>query len=244
MKKIIMLTMLFAVSALSALSVPSYSTTVGVTEDDYFTYVPTYNETISGSGFAIPYQLANFTYMSEVDSINRTVTDVTGTVVTFQEDWVFNNGSDPATLTLVVDITNTTALDALSIPLIDADATLGDQVAYDGSWNSEGMFITGTFEWGFPEETRDCNVHISMTTAYATVNRTFCWDEATGILVQHWVTISYASGDGGAYGDFRLTLTETNLWEVPEFPTGTALLLVFVAVTVSIDIYRRKKLKF
>jgi hypothetical protein len=30
---------------------------------------------------------------------------------------------------------------------------------------------------------------------------------------------------------------------IPEFPTGTTMLLVFIAITVSIDLYRRKKLK-
>lgn len=242
MKKILLLTFA-AVLMLAALSVPSYSQTVGVTVGDYFLYEPAYEETISGSGFNIPYQLSNFTFMDDVDSINRTVTAVSGTLVTFQEDWVFNNGTAPATTTLVVDLSSYANATAKSAPLIPSDAAVDDAVAYDGDWNNGDLIVNGTFTWGFPAP-RECFAHTSMTTQYATVNRTFVWDQTTGILILHRVTISYTSGASGAFGTYQLLLTETSEWDIPEFPTGTVMLLMFVAVAASIEIYRRKKLNF
>ena len=226
---------------LTALSVPSYPQTVGVAEGDYFTYVPEYVAIYNGSGFTWPYQLSNFSYMADVESVNRTVTDVTGSVVTFEEDIAFNNGSATQTNTVVVDVSDPNAQGALSIPIIDADAEVGDQVANDNRWLNDLMYITSTFTWGFPTP-RECNYHESMTTTYATVNRTFWWDQTTGILVQHWVTVSYTSGTNSAFGSYKLTITATNRWAIPEFPTGTVMLLMFVAVAASMEIYRRKKL--
>jgi hypothetical protein len=239
MKKI-MLAILFATFMLSALSVPSYSQTIGVSVGDWFTYEThfSYNSTMSPQ---VPYQISNFTHWGNATEVTRTVTAVDGTTVTFEEEWTWNNGSSPTTNSLVVEVNDNQSI--LSIPVIDSDAGLGDQVGYDSQWTVGPVTVTDTVDWGYETETRECNYHISSTTTFATVNRQLWWDADTGILVYHWITTTYVSGDQSSYGDVRLLLIETSEWDIPEFPTGTALLLVFVAVTVSIDIYRRKKLK-
>ncbi|MDH5595388.1 MAG: hypothetical protein OEY40_01560, partial [Candidatus Bathyarchaeota archaeon] len=38
-------------------------------------------------------------------------------------------------------------------------------------------------------------------------------------------------------------ITESNVWVIPEFPTWTPMLLVFVILTVSIIVYKQRLLK-
>ncbi len=78
----------------------------------------------------------------------------------------------------------------------------------------------------------------------------FLWDKETGIQV-YFQNSGIEILDMGVPENWysynaTLELVETNVegWTViPEYPTGTVMLLVFVAITVSIVLYRRKKLR-
>jgi hypothetical protein len=72
------------------------------------------------------------------------------------------------------------------------------------------------------------------------------FDKATGMHVYFQIstTDAQAFGGGGTYsynGTFDLIETNIEGWTViPEFPTGTAMLLIFVAVTVGISILQKR----
>ena len=94
MKKVIF-AMLFALFLLSAMAVPSLSQdlTVGVSLGDTFTYEGTWFHDVASGGTTIPNQLVPYQYWNETDSITRTVTDITGTMVTFENEYQFSNGT-------------------------------------------------------------------------------------------------------------------------------------------------------
>ena len=239
MKKAI-LAMLFALFLLSAMVVPSSSQTIGVAVDDSFTYRGSYSYESTSSDIMVPYQLDDFEVWTEIESITRTVTAVDGSSVTFEDAINYANGT-VGTNTTVIDTSGTQPV--LYIWVVDADADVGDEVGYDDTWLGGPITVTDIVQFSYAEETRDCKRHSTVTGAYATVNRTYLWDDTTGILVKQIISTNYTSDETYSIGEYVLDIGSTNRWDVPEFPTGTVMLLVFVAVTVSIAIYRRKKLK-
>jgi hypothetical protein len=237
MKKILLATLL-SVFLLSAIVVPSFSQTIGVAVDDVFSYVGRYSYESTSSDIMVPYQLADFEVWTEIKWINRTVTAIDGSNVTFENAINYYANDTVGTNTTVIDTSGTQHV--LSIWVVDADADVGDEVGYDDTWLGGPVNITDIVQFSYAEETRDCKRHSTVTGAYATVNRTYLWDDTTGILVKQIISTNYESGADYAIGEYVLDLDRTNLWVVPELPTGAVMLAVFVAVTVSIAIYRRK----
>lgn len=237
MKKIL-LAMLFSVFLLSAMAVPAQSqTTVGVSVGDSFTYIGDYFHDADVGGSTIPNQLLPYVFWNATDSITRTVTDVTGTVITWETEYQFSNGST-ATETGTEDITN--PADYTCIP---ANLEVGDVFYYDGTYAQADLTITEERTIDYGETSRPANYHFTTTGAWATVGRQYWFDKETGILVKAVLDATYAGAEQNSTSGGSFELIESSVWVVPEFPTGTVMLLVFVAVTVCVEIYRRKRLK-
>ena len=239
MKKIMILTVVFALLTVSAFAVPSYPQTIGIAVDDWFVYEGIF--TIDPSTASVPFQLQAYQVWEGYDSLNRTVVAIDGTNITFEDVYTLTAGGT-TTATTVLNISAPTTNQYWAI---DADAVVDTQIGWGDLWlnytdptTAGTVNITDNFTWGF-ESDRECVIHESTTAAGATIDRAFWWDDATGILVQAWFK---AVSTDGSFVEHKITLTETNRWDIPEFPTGTAMLLVFVSVAVSINIYRRKKL--
>lgn len=233
MKKKIVLLTLFSVFLLSAMTVPSLSqVTVGVSVGDTFTWVGTYTHETNDPSQMVPGQVSPYAFWNETDSMNATVTEISGTNVTFEKVWYYSNGTD-VTETEVQNITNT----PVGYLCIGADLEAGDDFTQYDSYSYGPLQInkTETFEYG--DLTRDTNYHISITGLWAVVTRQYWFDKETGICVRAQLT---AVLEGISTTEYILELTATNLWVVPEFPTGTVMLFVFVAVIVPIALYRRK----
>lgn len=241
MKKIMMFAVAFALFTVSAFAVPSYPQTIGIAVDDWFVYEGIF--TINPSTASVPAQLQAYQGWEGYDSLNRTVTAIDGTNITFEDVYTLTGGGT-STQTTVLNISAPTTNQYWAI---DSDAVVDTEIGWGDVWlnytdsTTDGtVTITDTVTWGFDSD-RTCVIHESTTAAGATIDRAFWWDDETGILVQAWFK---AVSNDGSFVEHKITLTETNLWTIPEFPTGTVMLLMFVAVAVSIDIYRRKKLRF
>ena len=246
-----MFALLFSIFMLSALTVPSLSqdATVGVSVGDWFMYETTILDWIVEPGVPFPpdpYTEFLYTY-NETDWQKYTITDIVETTVTFEVVSHWSNGTEtPSELT--IDITS----DQENFWVIEANLEDGDQLRdefylFDFLYfpprylnDSIPVNYTGT-------ETRQANVleydqpTVNMEDS---IHSTMLWDKETGVLVKYNNIMNNTSSLGDKYFvEFEIKLVEANLWVIPEFPTGTVMLLVFVAVTVSIAIYRRKKLK-
>ena len=256
MKKI-MLTMFFSVFLLCAMAVPTLSQAdVGVAVDDWFYYtvdisqvsnatgtwyVPNIIGQLSvGTGY-VPNDLVSNNYTT----LNRTVTAVDGTNVTFKEEWQLHNGTIVTYNDVVANVTDCNLYWAVIPADLEADDVLSVNDAY--AYPLGGAFaINGTEVRTYAGETREtCTMEYShVENVRASINVTNSWDQTTGILVDSNLTTHFLQSGELTTTYFIFELYASSTWiVVPEFPTASVMLLVLVAVTVSVDIYRRKKLK-
>jgi hypothetical protein len=241
MKKAI-LAMLLALFLLSAMTVPSLSQdlTAGVSVGDTFTYEGTWFHDVISGGTTIPNQLVSYQYWNETDSVTRTVIDVTGTMVTFENEYQFSNGTS-STDTGVEDVTSPGWVHLC----VGANMEPGDTFYYDETYLVDYLTFNSTMMWDYEGAAgeRETLYHQSTTSAWATVVRQYWFDKETGILVRAQLDAGYDLEDQNSTTGTLVELVDTSVWVIPEFPIGTVMLAVFVAVTACVGIYRRKELK-
>lgn len=245
--------MLFSMFLLSTMAVPALSQTVtiGLNVGDWFKYEGTLAlyEADEGAPFP-PNEYATDTQtFNESDWQNYTVTSIEGNNVTFSIVTHWKNDTE-TTSELNEDIT-----EGFAMEVITSGLEAGDELrpAYDWtevfgfSWIWPPRILNESMMWTYESETRETNTlnwtHPPLftgSTDYTT--QSYWWDEETGILVRS-VTDSLSTFQYYVHYIVVNQLVATNRWDIPEFPTGTAMLLIFVAVAVSLDLYRRKKLK-
>ena len=121
----------------------------------------------------------------------------------------------------------------------------GDTFYYDETYLVDYLTFNSTvmIDYGDVAGQRETLYHQSTTSAWATVIRQYWFDKETGILVRARLDAGYNLEDQNSTTGTLVELVDASVWVIPEFPTGTVMLVVFVAVTVCVDIYRRKKLK-
>jgi len=179
MKKAI-LAILFALFLLSAMAVPSLAQdlTVGVSLGDSFTYEGTWFHDVVSGGTTVPNQLVSYQYWNETDSITRTVADITGTMVTFENEYQFSNGTS-ATDSIVEDITNIGWVHLC----VGANMEPGDTFYYDETYLGDYLAFNSTvmIDYGGAAGERETLYHQSTTYAWATVIRQYWFDKETGI---------------------------------------------------------------
>ena len=246
MKKNI-LTMLLSVFLLSALTVPTLSqdVTVGVSVDDWFRYKGTLVSWESDGEPFPPMMMEYLETYNASDWLEYKVTDIDAEIVTFNVTVHWKDGTETVN-TLEENITSTQPM-----KLIGANLAEGTEVraAYTDDWGIEypARILNASIMREYESGQRETNVLIFDQDMLGVNIFHYEWlfDKETGLLVYSQDSATDAQGLQGTFTyNVTFELIETNLWIViPEFPTGTAMLLIFVAVTVSIAIYRRKKLK-
>lgn len=240
MKKQILM-MSIALCVLSAMLVPVHAQTVGVAVDDYFVYEGTVTLVDQvGSPFALPTWMTPWTTAwNNTENVTRTVIAIDGITVSFNATTNYDNGTAP-----VSAVTAETIFQNYTRWVIGANMQVGDAIGQLGPGGTLNLTEEYTWEWSAGVE-RDIItagwINDAPGNYYCTYKNHY--DQITGILVSQEVNLTaYSGSDMISYGIYNV-MVETNRWVIPEFPTGTVMLLMFVAVTVSIDIYRRKKLK-
>jgi hypothetical protein len=254
MKKKALLTAL-SVLLLSAMIAPVLAgpTDVVVHVGDWFLYERKVTKWVSTDpflpeGYFGPLSLAD----NETNSILYTVTAITpysGGVsnVTFSITYNWKNGSTTTgTLEEMVSTANTNIFMIganMQAPQLVSDAWL-----FYGFFDYPARYITRTFDYANPKATRatnELNYTIEMFGSF--YNYTMWWDKATGIQVY-----GEDSGEVAAFGSSN-PYSYTRVWKlvdssidsllyIPEMFTPIMLLLMLGASTISIVLYRRKKL--
>ena len=248
MKKIL-LAILLSVFLLSTMTVPSlaqYDWDVGIEVGDTFKYKGTLVLWEGDASFP-PTFFGFLQTWNESDWMEYTVTDIEELYVTFEVTTHWKNGTE----TVSTSEENMTSGESPFV--IGANLTEGDEIraAYTGDFGLEfpTKFLNASIMREYESGPKETNVFIIDTDVFGNYYHSeFLFDKETGIRVYFQFSTTNSSGIMGGTFSFNATLEliETNVegWTViPEFPTGTAMLLIFVAVTVCIDIYRRKKLK-
>jgi hypothetical protein len=239
-----MLIVLLSVFLLSAMIVPSLSQldmTVGVSVGDHFTFESVIDAYTTTNASYVPSEFDSpFISLNQSDYVTYTVLDVVDKNITFQILTHWSNGTETTT-------EQEEAIDtSYNYWAIGANMEAGD-VIREASFMSGERTIneTTTMEWG--DVTRDVNVHDTIwdwSSWFGVIShRIYYWDKETGMLLKEVIITDYDGDNGVVHLEQTVEIVDTNLWVIPEFPTGTAMLLVFIAITVSIDLYRRKTLK-
>ena len=239
MKKIL-LAVLISVFLLSAMTVPALSQdewTVGVSVGDTLTYEGTVEwEADEGVPFPPNPMITWLVPFNGTDWFSFTVTNVSGTLITFETLHHWKDGTE-TTGTFVENIASS------SYHAIGANMEVGDEITPSTPITTAAI-IDETVEWEYDGMTREINhAWMNLNVTGNTAHFEWWYDKATGIQLKLIDNSSAVTEQGNATWVAMAELVETNLWVIPEFPTGTAMLLIFVAITVCIDIYRRKKLK-
>jgi hypothetical protein len=248
MKKKILIVLL-SVFLLSALTVPALSqdVTIGVSVGDTFKYVGTLVSWESENVAFPPMFLEWLQTYNESDWMEYAVTGIEAENVTFEVTTHWTNGTETVA-TLEEDITSSQTLMA-----IGADLTEGTEVRAERTddWGIlyPARILGASVMREYMSGTRETNVLIYDQDIFGNIfHYEYLFDKETGIQVYYQnsgTDVMDMSQNTYSY-NATLELIETNVegWIViPEFPTGTTMLLVFIAITVSIDLYRRKKLK-
>jgi len=249
MKKTILIVLL-SVFLLSAMTVPALSqdVTVGVSVGDTFKYVSTLVMWESDAVAFPPTYLEWLQTYNESDWMEYAVTGIDAENVTFEVTTHWTNGTETVA-TMEEDITS-----SQTMMVIGANLEEGTEVRAawtEPTWGIEyaARILEAPVTREYESGSREANVVIYDQDIFGNIfSYEYLFDKETGIQVYYQnsaIDVMDMSSNTYSY-NATLELVETNVadWTViPEFPTGTVMLLIFIAVTVSIDLYRRKTLK-
>lgn len=246
MKKIFL--MFFFTSLVVAASVTASPTrTVGVNPGDWIKFGD-----ITVTWSSNDPNASKVWYGMDLEMYNQTewvtveITQVSGTNVTIQSVQHFKNGTEE-TSGGWIDVDTGDGVNATSM-LISANLNENDAMYTSGDYST--WFINETITRTYPDGVRETN-HINMTYAYNYTippdievdyfySMNFYWDRATGILVEDTFEIRNQTGAYLTTWSMDFTITESNVWVIPEFPSFLILSLFMIATLLTVIVYRRK----
>jgi len=204
--------------------------TVGVSVGDTFEYGVSFSWNSSDPNATIPdvYRSA-----SEMEWMSVAVVDISNTTVTIHDTMHFKNGTEATQHNILdVDTGNGNMTYWIVSANLDINDTLYTSSMYDYYRINETTVKT------YPDGTRNTN-HMNVTSEanmgvnyqYSSMN--FYWDRSTGVMVEsNMATISLLYGLESNMTAI-LTMTQSNLWVVPEFSAFAPLLTLMIIVAVA-----------
>ena len=214
--------------------------TVGVNVGEWFRYSHTFDWSSSDPNATMPswYEL-----MNAIEWTNNTILNVSGTSVTFQSEMHLKNGTD-VTNFLLTDV-DTGAGNSTNW-VVSANLNPNDSLYTAGEYSA--WKINETIVRTYPDATRDTN-HVNMTAemnmsgVYQYASTNFYWDRSTGIVVEMAITLMSQMEGIETNMTSIITIIESDVWVIPEFPTWTPMLLMLTALAVFVAIYKKRLLK-
>lgn len=238
-----LLTSLLAVASVMA----SPTRTVGVNVGDVFTYADI-NVTWSSNdpnATKDPYGMGLEMY-NQTEWVSVEITGVSGRNVTVQSIQHFKNGTEDISGGWI-DVDTGDGVNA-TIMVIGANLNVGDPIYTAGDYST--WFINETIMRVYPDSTRD-TCHINMTYAYNYTippdtdvdffySTNFYWDRATGIMVEDSFEMINQTGDYLTAWSMMFSITESNVWVVPEFLNLAVWLAVITIATAVLVVGKRR----
>jgi hypothetical protein len=214
---------------------PETSRTVGVSVGNSFNYTMTFGWSSSEANATLPPYLQS---LNDTEWISTSIVGVSGSTVTGHMRWHFKNGTD-LIQGGIADID--TGSGNLTYWVIAANLNPNDTVYAP----STDRVINETMVRTYPDGTRNTN-HLNVATEYNTTDlyqhtsENYYWDKSTGVMVEmstHMVTQTNVSQMNVSA---TLTIAESNVWVVPEFPTWTSIPLILTVLTIAIICVKRR----
>lgn len=217
---------------------------VGVKVGDWMKY-GRFTVTWSGNGTEPSY----VTDAKTVDWEKIEVESISGTTVSLNMTIHFNNGTQ-VSQSNDVDVKSNPM--ALSSHLIASNLTTGDPISaqpvYPPGSQSGAATVNETVTGRYAGASRNVNVYNSTGDyiGYAAEMRLY-WDQSTGVMVEMYLREPDTSSPG-AYAEFSLKATETNMWSPDLLGTLSnnliyiiAGIIIMIAVIAAAIVLRRKK---
>jgi len=249
-KKILFLALLL-VFLLSAVVVPSSAQprVVGVNVGDWFKF-GTIDINWSSNDPNATFPPSGWEWLEERNAtewVLFSVVDVSGTNVTFQSTEHFESETERIQISYIdVD----TGAGNISFGAIAANLNANDTLYTAPPYSS--FTINETVTRTYPSGVRETNLFNMTDESSWTINETqyyyyytmnFYWDKATGVLVEQYFEAIYQTGEYLTSWSSLASLTESNVWVVPEFPAWTLVLILFVVFTFAVVAYKRRLVK-
>jgi len=185
--------------------------------------------------------------MNKTEWMSISVEDVSGTNITFQYTTHFKNGTE-GTEGGYVDID--TGKGNMTFMAISANLNANDTLYTSGDYST--WKINETIVRTYPDSVRDTNLFNMIweyswthneTQYYYYFTENWFWDKSTGILVEDYFAEINQTGEYITTWSALASITESSVWIAPEFPTWTSILILFVILTFTVAIYKRRLLK-
>lgn len=215
--------------------------TVGVNVDEWFRYSHVFNWESSDPNATIPPMLE---LIKEMEWTFITILDVSGTNVTFQRVMHLKNGTELPPEGAITDVD--TGDGNATVWVVSANLNPNDTLYTAGDYSI--WRINETISRTYPDVTRDTN-HVNLTAemnmsgVYMHTSQNFYWDKSTGILVETAVVQQSHMESIWTNMTSIITITESDVWVIPELPIWTPTLLTLTTLTAAIVVYKRKQLK-
>ena len=222
-----------------------YPRDVAVSVGDWVTYAATYESTGDQSIQLSSNLNTTFTTNYNWTTENNTITAIDGLSITYTSDRLHANGT-LMNITITEDITNNN-----NRFIVLADKEAGDWLISWTQYGSQILIVNDTtlMDFDFVGGAREVNHADWLDTQFG--NGEAWWDAESGILLRYEYNYTITSGSNSRTFLFTMEITNTHnsFFEIPEysnfaFTNITIILLMFVAAAISIDIFRRKKLKY
>jgi len=240
MKKKILLMVLsiLLLCSMSVMLVNAQTGTVGVSAGDWFKYEINANWSSDNQSATIPDIIEQ---MNVMEWTNISITDISGPTVSYGGTMRFKNGTE-ITVPQVYDI-DEGSLSIIGFFFISPNLGANDLASSNVVFGD--MVINETVIRSYPDGSRETN-HVSISHENTTNGKTeivsmdFYWDRSSGVMVE--TVLSGATYEGGytTTMSMEMLLDESNVWEVPEFPTWTSMLLASAVIAVIVTLYKRR----
>ena len=234
--KIILLP-LVSVFLLSAMVVASSAQPriVGVNEGDWFKYGDITANWSSNDPSYTPAE--SLKAWNETEYLLMSVVEVLDTYIGYQSVWRFRNGTeriDGHCTYIDTGSGNTTMF------FISAYLSTNDTIYTSGSYSN--WRINETVVRTYPDGSRETN-HVNVTSEVydGTDTKNIWWDRTTGALVEMSIEVREYSGEYLATESLFFTITDSDVWIIPEFPSFLILPLFMIATLLAVIVYKRKQ---
>lgn len=199
--------------------------TVGVSQGDWFKW--SYSYTLSDE--PTPPQF-------DIDWIKFLVSDISGTLITGESTITYNNGTEHTEISYI-DVDNNDVTPIVEGMIISTHYSENDVVN-----NVQHLKIEEIVLKNFHTEPREM-FHSTFTARsdVAFFDHDYYWDRETGILVDmsYYQEFPEDSTLGSGSGELEFKLIESNIPQIPEFPSWIMLPL-FLTTTIIVLIYRKR----
>jgi hypothetical protein len=250
-RKIILLTWV-SLSMLSLMVVTLVSAqprTVGVAVGDWFKYGDidsSWDSNVPNGTFPSPSVWEWYEEIAEREWLLLSVVAVSGTNVTGQVTMHYKNGTETV-FDGFIDVDTGTDVN-MTFMAISANLNEND-VLYTSEDYSEYL-INATVMREYPDSTRFTN-HVNTTSSfnytmppdievYYSMSMNFYWDKATGILVEQSFEWVYQTEENFTEISMVTSITESNVWVIPEFPSFLIPPLFMTATLLTVIVFKRK----